>query len=304
MNRLVLSTPLLVISFFFSAGVEVNAQQDVDLEVTIKASLDTVRAGESFSYVARVRNIGTATAGDVKTLNDPPEEVEITSVSTSAGRCTPAAKRGDSVSCTIGAIEPNGEVLITFTSNISYREGDGAAGLTPYPTMNDWSSEIGTVSVDVVGADPNRSNNVARVNVDVEPRPNGLPFVRILSPKSDLRGDAAIKGRPTAITVKIQAYDRDGSVARVIVREPKYNPFPFVENGVYKFVYMGKKYGAAEMTAYLKANPPPIRVAQRSGTDMFEYLITHPQPGPNQLYVEVFDNHGKMNWTSIIFVVE
>jgi hypothetical protein len=196
-------------------------------------------------------------------------------------------------------------VLITFTSNIAYREDAGSSGRPPYPLMQEyWSSEVGTISVDVVGADPNRSNNVARVKVDVEPRPNGLPFVRILFPEADRDEGSRIKGRPTAITVKIRAYDRDGSIARVVVREPKYNPVPFVENGIYKFVYMGKKYTAAQLTAYVKAHPPPIRLAKRTGTDMFEYLITDPQPGANQLVVEVFDNQGKINWTSIIFTVE
>ncbi len=310
MHIVTLPSQLLVVLIFLSTGFYVNGQTGADLEATVQAPSNIVRGGESFSYTATVRNVGTATATNVRLANAPPQNVEITSVSTSAGSC-PASNpvRGGGVLCTVGDIEPNGIVSLSFTANIVHLEDlpDPVAGTprnardpvrAPYPPDGDWSYQVATISVDVVGADSNRSNNIARVKIDVEPRSNGLPLVRILSPTAN--SEIARQGE---ITVKIQAYDTDGAIDRVVVTEPKYMPFPFVEDGVYKFVYLGKKFTAAQLTTYVKANPPPVLLARRTGRDTFEYTIVNPAVGPNQVHVEVFDKQGRDNFTSIIFVV-
>jgi uncharacterized repeat protein (TIGR01451 family) len=291
MNKLI---PALFLTVCFA--LHVHGQLDPDLDVTVQAPSDIKRAGESFSYTAIVRNIGAGTAKNVRLLNDPPENVQITSVSTSAGSCSDSSLgRGDAVSCTLGNLEPNGMVSLSFVTNVAYLEVDEAAQPS-YPMYSDWSWDIGTISVDVV-PDRNRTNNIARVTIDFEPRSNGRPHVRILFPSVN---DEVPR---SAINVKILAYDIDGSIARVIVREHKYSPFPIVENGMYKFLYMGKKYTAAQLTAYLRTNPPPVHLAKQVGKDMFEYTITEPDLGPNQLSVEAVDNNGRTNFSMIIFVV-
>jgi uncharacterized repeat protein (TIGR01451 family) len=304
-----LAGKLFFVLIILSTCTYVNGQPGVDLELTAQAPSHTLHAGESFSYTATIRNIGTAPATNVRLGNAPPQNVEITSVSTSQGFCPASAVRGGGILCTIGDIEPNGMVSLSFTVNVVHLEDlpDSATGLpryvpgparAPYPPDGDWSFEVATISADVVGADPNRSNNVARVKIDLEPRSNGLPLVRILFPTANSEIT-----RQGGITVKIQAYDTDGAIDRVVVREPKYIPLPFVENGVYKFIYLGKRYTAAELTRYVKATPPPLQLARRTGRDSFEYTIIDRQRGPNQFDVEVFDKQGRTNSTFIIFIV-
>lgn len=307
MSKLVTSNSFLIpflVLVLCSVVADAHGQLRKDLEVTVQAPSNTFRAGDPFSYTATIRNVGSAIATNVRLSNDPPEAVHITSVSTSAGDCSSSTlRRGDAVSCTIGNMEPNSTVILSFTADFAYIDDPASPQeqRAPNPPSHDWSYGVGTVSVDVIG-DADRSNNVARVHVDIEPRSNGFPLVRILFP-SDQSTIAPQRGGRTEVIVKILAYDLDGSIDRVVVREPKYMPFPYVENGGYKFIYMGKRYTAAQLVAFTKANPPPVTLARRTGKDTFEFTISDAADGANQLYVEAFDNAGRSTHASAWFFV-
>lgn len=302
MSNLVTSSrfliPFLVI-ILCAAVADAQSQRRKDLEVTVQAPSNTFRAGEPFSYIATIRNIGSTTATNVRLSNDPPEAVLITSVSTSAGDCSSSTlRRGDAVSCSIGNMEPNATVILSFASDFAYIDDQLRAS---NPPSGDWSYGVGAISVDVIG-DEDRSNNVVRVHVDIEPRSNGFPLVRILSPLDQATIASQTSGR-TEVIVKILAYDPDGSIDRVVVKEPKYIPFPYIENGGFKFIYMGKGYTAAQLTVLMEKNPPPVTLARRTGKDTFEFTISDASNGPNQLYVEAFDNAGRSTHTYIWFFV-
>jgi uncharacterized repeat protein (TIGR01451 family) len=307
MSKVVTSNYLpiaLLVIVLCSAVASAQDRLRKDLEVTVQAPSNIIRAGEPFSYTATIRNVGSATAVNVLLSNDPPEAVHITSVSTSAGDCSSSSlRRGDAVSCKIGKMGPNATVLLSFTSNFAYIDDPESPQepRPPNPPSGDWSYGVGSVSVDVIG-DEDRSNNVARVHVDIEPRSNGFPLVRILSPLDMATISPQTSGR-TEVIVKILAYDLDGSIDRVVVREPKYIPFPYIENGGYKFIYMGKKYTATQLATLMEKNPPPVTLARRTGKDTFEFTISDAADGPNQIYVEAFDNAGRSNHTSTWFFV-
>ena len=321
----------LTIFFLLVALPSAAAQSIADVQVTVTPPSNAVFGGESFNYTAIVRNAGSAKAIDVILLNDPIGIIDVKAASPSMGSCempTPGHRR--TVRCMLGDIDPGGQVSVVFdATSIPFDDPTKTPTFTPeeaesrkraaasmlaaaqhisnagrqLPAIEDRRTTIAYVSAAGETADSIRENNDASVEIELRPSPNGAPLVRILSPKDQEKLSRPAKRR-TDFTVKIQAFDPDGTVTKVVVKEDKYQAKPVPENGVYVFYYLGKKYTAQQLDDLWKSNPPPERLAKRTGKDTFEYTITDPIYGPNRLYVEAFDDGGRSGMDHSIFFVK
>lgn len=171
------------------------------------------------------------------------------------------------------------------------------------PTIEEPPTDIATLYVAGTDLESNDENNALSVKMIVRPSANRAPELEIVSPR-----DSEVLTRPanrrTNFTITARAVDPDGTIDRVVVKDPSSFPLPTVEDGVYKFLYLGKTYTAEELETYLSANPAEERVARRTAKDTFAYTLTDPDYGYSPIVVVAYDNLGRSTFRSVVVSVE
>ncbi|MEP7077049.1 MAG: hypothetical protein ABI878_14685, partial [Acidobacteriota bacterium] len=71
-----------------------------------------------------------------------------------------------------------------------------------------------------------------------------------------------------------------------------------------KFVLEGRTYTAQELDDLFKTNPPPDRIATRTGKDTFVYKLTDPPYGTNTIWVNAVDNGGRRSGVPVSIMVK
>jgi uncharacterized repeat protein (TIGR01451 family) len=113
-----------------------------DIVVGMRTSDDTARVGDQVKFFISVRNDGPGTATNVNVVSEQPPYLDLLSVDTTKGTCTP----GKRITCQIDSLSPREGVTITLTTraNRTGLIGHGAlahaAEKDPRPFNNfDWA---------------------------------------------------------------------------------------------------------------------------------------------------------------------
>jgi len=133
---------ILALTAFIST---VFAQSEVDLSISVESTVEVVPVNNNFTYTVTVKNLSSATATFVTMTDNLPSGIMF---ATSPDACVVSASV---VNCTINDL-PAGEVVtVTYTVRASI-VGDGIQN---------------NVSVTAAETDPDSSNNVASLSIDV-----------------------------------------------------------------------------------------------------------------------------------------
>jgi uncharacterized repeat protein (TIGR01451 family) len=321
---------VFVCLLFFSFE-SIGQSNRIDLQVKVQMATDTVRGGETLSYMITAGNIGSAKASNVILINDTIRAGEIVSGVPSIGNCELDGRRSEKLlRCELGEIEAGSSVTILVSAKI-HDFGDvsetGKSPSSPFEINRKLVNEaakplqvereasdrepdeaLGTSLASIWlsadgGQEHNEENNRASILAKLLPSKNIPPRIKIISPKTD----ALIIRRartPFKMTVEIEAFDPDGSIEKVVVRENSNTARPFVEDGQYKFHYEGKKYTAKGLEEFWAGNPPVERLAARTGKNTYAYTIADPDYGMNRLSVDAVDNGGRKQFSMVGFTVK
>ena len=89
---------------------------DVDLEVTKRASEGEVSAGDQLTYTIVVTNNGPGDATDVTLVDTPPAGLDLASAEVSQGSCRITA---NVLRCSLGALAAGGQAQVLLTTNVT-----------------------------------------------------------------------------------------------------------------------------------------------------------------------------------------
>jgi len=303
---------LLILTFLSICAPAILAQDGADLEVSVMPSSPTARAGEHFTFKATVRNRGDAKAADVILLTNNFRSGEFVTTTPTKGTCEVERPRGENVTlrCKLADLEPGSEASVDVAVKFfdvddeipeagSNREAAlrsatnlmlsiGAGNVEPAAD----GSLIATVLVGAKAVEANEANNSADLTINLLPSRNVRPTVRVVSPQSSTM---VVKrsSSPFRLTIRIEAVDSDGTVDKVTVRDPSNTPHPFVEDGQYKFMYMGRKYTAEELDQHMRTALSDEKFAIKTGPNIYEFVVTDVGYGTNRFHISAIDNGGR-----------
>lgn len=324
---------LAVLSSLFLISASAFPQRKTDLEVTVQTPAEPVRGGESFSYSVAVKNNGPAKATEVYLMNSELDSGEIVSGLPDKGSCSLDDEgRGSSkLRCKFGSLEPGESVKVTVTAKIHDFGGEEISRSFPDAPFQrvlgnygdnkpispnspddgpaveqrpiDDRASLASVYISSDTEDVNQENDAAQVLVKLLPSKNAPPRVKVLSPKNEAVVVKRAKS-PFKLTIEIEAFDPDGTVEKVVVRDPFHQARPFIEDGQYKFLYEGKKYTGKELDDYWKAVPPPEPLATKTGPKTFSFTVTNVDYGLNYLLIKAIDDGGRVDAVHLHFTVK
>lgn len=113
----------------------------------------TARKGSMITYLLTVRNAGPITAHNVVLTDNLPYGVQLASVQTTQGTCTPPGKGVRAVTCALGDIASGGDATSGLTVKITARPSQG------------YVNNVASVSSEAF--DPNTADNTAALSTTV-----------------------------------------------------------------------------------------------------------------------------------------
>ena len=137
----------------------VNVTAISDLRVEKSASTVTSSPGDEIVYTVTVHNDGPSSAPGVAVVDELPSGAQPVTVSTSVGVCTVV---NGTVECDLGTLQSGSQAVVTIT----VRTDMTVAG----------STIVNTASATSDNPDPNPSNDISSVSVDISPGATSLPF--------------------------------------------------------------------------------------------------------------------------------
>jgi len=312
-------TPLrnfcLFLSSFIIFGATGFAQNKVDLEIKAQTLSETVRGGETFSYMITVSNVGSAKATDVIFIQTEPKMTEFVSNAPSKGICEVDDKssRVDRVlRCRLGDMEP-GESIITAVELKIHDFGDISEKPDPnekLPSLlpgirsqsDSFNDSLGYVDVSAEEPEENKGNNEARISVQLLPSKNIPPRVKIITPKNETVITRSAK-KPVRVTFMIKAFDPDGKIEKVLVNTQQFGiSVEYPEN---RLIIEGKSYSIKEVEDNKEAFQKYFGgEAKRVAPDTYEFTLENPKYGLNNIFVHAIDDGGRDAGTSVRLTVK
>lgn len=321
--------------------VTAHAQEKPDLEVSVQPASDTARGGEPFAYKISVKNNGPAKADDVRLLNQHLRSGEFLSTVPSQGSCEMVHPEDSTklVRCHFGDMETGSVVTVDVSiklfdlgdSSIPIEKIRSPADRSPVTPEKEATERSLRLSVEAVlaaqgktldddGQDPlitklssiyvtgriedeHRENNHADVTVRVLPSRNAPPRVKVVSPSPDA---VVIKraGSPFRLEIEIEAFDPDGTIEKVLVKDPFHQPRVIYEDGLTKYLFMGRTYTEKEFEEQWKAKEPPEQLAVKTGPKTYRFTLTNLEYGFNRIYITAVDNGGRRDGIFLNIIVK
>ncbi len=298
---------LLLNTFCFS-------QSNIDSDIKVQPASETARGGENFSYALTVTNIGNAKATDVILVQDEPKGTEFISYIPSRGKCIVEEYKYQidrKLQCKLDDIEVDNSITVSVEikfDDFDYfepKKGSLPKNEETYIEMRKSlikkSNLIGNIYVSAEEKEENSDNNAAQLFVEVLPSKNIAPRITILTPK-DQSVFMNLAKKPTTVTFSIQAFDPDGIVERVRIRQ-----FTVLIETPGNIIYLinGKKYTMRELSENKSIFEETfIGDAVKIGKDIYTFTFKNPQIGMNEVSIEAIDNGGRIGTASIDFTVK